>query len=135
MPIRSRAATPGARALILVALVLVACGGVEREDVSGVYVMRKDGLADTLWLDEGGRYRRVSVLDSGERSTASGAWSTDGRGAGWALVLDAPDSLSEGAHMIPLPPRIKPLRPLRGEREVRLPVDETTGYVYQQISR
>lgn len=120
---------------MLATLALAACGGVEREDVTGVYVMRKEGLSDTLWLNEGGRYRRVSVLRSGERSTASGSWTTDGRGAGWALVLEAPDSLSDGARMLPLPPRIKPLRPLRPGGEVRLPVDETTGYVYEQVSR
>ena len=135
MPNRVAAARFPLRLTIAAALVALGCGGVEREDVSGVYVMRKDGLSDTLWLEEGGRYRRISVLDSGERATASGTWTTDGRGAGWSLVLNAPDSLSAGARMIPLPPRIKPLRPLRSDGEVRLPVDETTGYVYEQISR
>ena len=123
------------RLTLAVGLVAAGCRGVEREDVSGVYVMRKEGLSDTLWLHEGGRYRRVSVLESGERASATGAWTTDGRGAGWSLVLEEPDTLSAGARMIPLPPRIRPLRPLRSRGEVRLPVDETTGYVYQQISR
>ena len=133
----TRAAPPSRRLRLAIASVLVAigCRGVEREDVSGVYVRRREGLSDTLWLEEGGRYRRVSVLPSGERATASGRWTTDGRGSGWSLVLNEPDTLSAGARMIPLPPRIKPLRPLRSDGEVRLPVDETTGYVYEQISR